>query len=112
MIPESKLPLSREQIELHRQNLGCDNLCDQALAAIELERERDLAIAHDTQPYPTAWAYEQVCKARESWQERAEAAERDTAELRTIVKALLKQDKLEHPEFMVVRRRARELVGL
>ena len=40
------------------------------------------------------------------------ALERDNAELRTIVKALLKQDKLEHPEFMVVRRRARELVGL
>lgn len=29
-------------------------------------RERDLAIAHDRQPYPTAWAYEQVCKALHS----------------------------------------------
>jgi hypothetical protein len=29
----------------------------------ELRRERDLAIAHDRQPYPTAWAYEQACKA-------------------------------------------------
>lgn len=28
----------------------------------ELRRERDLAIAHDRQPYPTAWAYEQACK--------------------------------------------------
>lgn len=24
--------------------------------------ERDLAIAHDRQPYPTAWAYEQACR--------------------------------------------------
>lgn len=29
----------------------------------ELRRERGLAIAHDRQPYPTAWAYEQACKA-------------------------------------------------
>lgn len=31
----------------------------------ELQRtrkERDLAIAHDRQPYPTAWAYEQACR--------------------------------------------------
>lgn len=27
-----------------------------------LTRERDLAIAHDTQPYPTAHAYERVCE--------------------------------------------------
>jgi hypothetical protein len=26
-------------------------------------RERDLAVAHDSQPYPTAAAYEQVCRA-------------------------------------------------
>lgn len=29
----------------------------------ELRRERDLAIAYDRQPYPTAWAYEQACAA-------------------------------------------------
>lgn len=29
----------------------------------ELERERDLAIAHDRQPYPTAEAYEKACAA-------------------------------------------------
>jgi hypothetical protein len=29
----------------------------------KLREERDLAIAHDTQPYPTSWAYEQVCKS-------------------------------------------------
>ncbi len=27
--------------------------------------ERDLALAHDTQPYPTAWAYEQACRVLE-----------------------------------------------
>lgn len=31
----------------------------------ELVRERDLAIAHDTQPYPTADAYDKVCAANE-----------------------------------------------
>jgi hypothetical protein len=29
----------------------------------EAERERDLAVAHDRQPYPTAYAYEKVCAA-------------------------------------------------
>lgn len=28
-----------------------------------LEHERDLAVAHDRQPYPTATAYEAVCEA-------------------------------------------------
>lgn len=32
------------------------------IALGEAERARDLAIAHDTQPYPTAWAYDQVCR--------------------------------------------------
>lgn len=48
----------------------------------ELRRERDLAIAHDRQPYPTAWAYEQVCKARTKHQERADAAEAVIAAVR------------------------------
>jgi hypothetical protein len=46
-----------------------------ALAA--MTAERDLAVAHDRQPYPTAHAYEQVCKtltARTA--ERNAAAER------------------------------------
>jgi len=30
-----------------------------------IEKERDLAIAHDRQPYPTAAAYEAVCQANE-----------------------------------------------
>lgn len=38
----------------------------------ELRRERDLAIAHDRQPYPTAWAYEQACTALHKHRDRAE----------------------------------------
>jgi hypothetical protein len=33
---------------------------DRILALLD---ERDAAIAHDTQPYPTVWAYEQACRA-------------------------------------------------
>jgi len=40
-----------------------------------LTEERDLAVAHDTQPYPTAEAYERVCAARDKGQARAEALE-------------------------------------
>lgn len=35
------------------------------VALADAEREHDLAIAHDRQPYPTTWAYEQVCEALE-----------------------------------------------
>ncbi len=38
-----------------------------------LTRERDLAVAHDRQPYPTAWAYEQACRARDEAKARAVA---------------------------------------
>ena len=37
-----------------------------ARAALRLSKALELAIAHDTQPYPTAWAYEQACKARDA----------------------------------------------
>ncbi|MCO6011443.1 hypothetical protein NE236_41490 [Actinoallomurus purpureus] len=48
--------------------------------------ERDLAIAHDRQPYPTAWAYEQACKALETQRQRAEQAEAERdAVLKTAV---------------------------
>lgn len=39
---------------------------------VEARRERDLAIAHDRQPYPTAWAYKQACKALEKHRQRAD----------------------------------------
>lgn len=48
----------------------------------QLRQERDQAVAHDRQPYPTAWAYEQACKAREAWRERAEKAEAAAARVR------------------------------
>jgi hypothetical protein len=38
----------------------CGHLTEMAALA----HERDLAIAHDRQPYPTAHAYEQVCRVR------------------------------------------------
>jgi chromosome segregation ATPase len=46
----------------------------------ETEHQRDLAIAHDSQPYPTQWAYEQACAALDATKERERAliAERDT----------------------------------
>ena len=48
---------------------------------VEVEQERDLAIAHDRQPYPTAWAYEQACAALEKHRKRADTAEARIAEL-------------------------------
>jgi hypothetical protein len=51
-------------------------LLNAVIAELEqLHRERDLAVAHDRQPYPTAWAYEQACKALRKHQQRADAAE-------------------------------------
>lgn len=47
-----------------------------------LTRERDLAVAHDRQPYPTAWAYEQACKALEAHRQRAELAEAERDRLK------------------------------
>jgi hypothetical protein len=38
-----------------------DSACRLESQLKETERERDLAIAHDRQPYPTAEAYERVC---------------------------------------------------
>lgn len=51
-------------------------------ALAQMEKERDLAIAHDTQPYPTASAYDAVCAARDKWQSRAEDAEAALAQMR------------------------------
>lgn len=48
----------------------------------DAEKERDLAVAHDRQPYPTAWAYEQACKA-------LAAAERDRDRLREALRPFL-----------------------
>lgn len=58
------------------------------------ERERDLAIAHDTQPYPTADAYEKVCAALETHKRRADSAE---ADLRGIIHQLQKYQPAGSP---------------
>ena len=51
------------------------HIAEKAAAEIaELTRERDLAVAHDRQPYPTAWAYEQVCRTDREKQARIDAA--------------------------------------
>jgi len=57
------------------------------------EEERDLAIAHDTQPYPTADAYEKVCAARTKWQQRLERLE---AGLETVAAAFEHRSKAAH----------------
>lgn len=66
----------------YRAQVYCDEGNGQRARAEAAERERDLAIAHDRQPYPTAAAYEAVCKARNKWQERAEAAKRELAAMK------------------------------
>lgn len=83
----------------HREDAGhpdaqpTQQVHDLTARLAEAERDRDLAIAHDRQPYPTAHAYEQVCRARDDWQTRAEAAEAENARLRE--KAAL-ADRLAH----------------
>lgn len=52
---------------------------------VELRRERDLAIAHDRQPYPTAWAYEQACAALRTHRSRADALEQEVRRLGLMV---------------------------
>ena len=44
-------------------------LADARLEVARLTEERDLAIAHDRQPYPTADAYERVCVVRDQLRE-------------------------------------------
>lgn len=41
-------------------------------ALVQAENDRDEAIAHDRQPYPTSWAYDQACAALEKHRTRAE----------------------------------------
>ena len=59
-------------LERTRESLG------RVLAPLvqQLRRDRDLAIAHDRQPYPTAWAYEQACKALNGKSDALERVER------------------------------------
>ena len=50
----------------------------------QLRRDRDLAIVHDNQPYPTSEAYEQVCKTLANI--RAQLAEARNAALEEAAK--------------------------
>lgn len=50
-----------------------------------LTEERDLAVAHDRQPYPTADAYEAACRALEKHRTRADAAEAERDSWRDVV---------------------------
>ena len=85
-IPDDPGDIDLEAIKA--QTPGCGGTRD-LIAAVEalrvrvvrLEVERDLAVAHDSQSYPTAAAYEVVCKARATWQRRANAAETRATEL-------------------------------
>lgn len=58
------------------------------LAEVErLTEERDQAIAHDRQPYPTQWAYDQACEALEKHRQRADKAEAERDRLRAALEA-------------------------
>jgi uncharacterized membrane protein YccC len=59
-----------------------------------LREERDQALAHDRQPYPTQWAYDQTCAALETQRQRAEQAE--AANNRAA--ALIRRHFLPHPD--------------
>ncbi|RCH70531.1 hypothetical protein DT019_03305 [Streptomyces sp. SDr-06] len=48
---------------------------------VEVDEQRERAVAHDRQPYPTADAYEQACKAMWAHKERADKAEAHVREL-------------------------------
>lgn len=52
-----------------------------AAAIAKITEERDLAIAHDTQPYPTADAYNAACAALHKHRERADKAEAEIRDL-------------------------------
>lgn len=67
--------------ELARFKGDPDQVRAELAKAIE---ERDLAIAHDRQPYPTADAYERACAALERHRERADKAEAALARVRRV----------------------------
>lgn len=68
--------------ELGQQKM-LGTLQDTQAALEKALQERDEAIAHDRQPYPTAWAYEQACKALENAKAQVEQLtyERDRARM-------------------------------
>ena len=61
-----------------------------------LRADRDLAIAHDRQPYPTAWAYEQACTALHTQRALAATAEQHRDQLAAVLREVL---ATFHPAF-------------
>lgn len=53
-----------------RNEIGPDGFCGPHRPPSDMSAEKDTKAGEPS--YPTAWAYEQVCKARTKWQERAE----------------------------------------
>ena len=75
------LPLLLEEVRQLREQVAAVGEANIHLNARlgEVKRERDLAVAHDRQPYPTAHAYEAACRALEKHRQDAKllAEERD-----------------------------------
>jgi hypothetical protein len=89
--PDGPDPMSEPRATVQRLR---EQLAAATKRAETAEAERDLAIAHDRQAYPTAWAYGQACAALEKQRERAETAEESVRLLREGV-ALIDQQRNE-----------------
>ena len=68
----------------------------------ELEKERDLAISHDRQPYPTAQAYEKVCEVLHKTKAKVEQLEKEKAEQAEEIKLMLQAAKATGKSFTYV----------
>lgn len=76
----------------HQHGIDLDRQVDDLDGAIAryivvLKAERDQAIAHDRQPYPTADAFEKACAALEKHRARADAAEADRDRVWAVIQA-------------------------
>jgi hypothetical protein len=92
-------PDGEPDLELGGLAIALGMVANQVKAGIaQLTEERDLAVAHDRQPYPTAWAYEQACKARTAHQERADTAEATVARVQAEVSRIDGLPALDHDE--------------
>jgi hypothetical protein len=80
----------RKRLQRDVDRLTAENAALKVRAA-ELERERDLAVAHDRQPYPTVEAYETACAALSKHRDRAERME---AEVKRAYGLIQREDAL------------------
>ena len=102
--------LTREQVEmelmylLNGHGVGGNILAHDAALRDKLaqvEQERDYAIAHDRQPYPTSWAYEQVCKALDEHKCQLAAVEAERDEARDIAA----HAEFDHDHYELIKQR-------